>query len=290
VRVVAIALVLFVTAGCAGGDHDGGQESATEAAATAPTRTSAGTQPATAETSATTRLRVYFVRGDRVGVATRDVPRTQAVAAAAVRELLRGADDVERAGGLRTAIPEGTELRGVSIANGVATVDLSREFESAGGSASTLLRVAQVVHTLTQFPTVRRVAFRIEGADVAAIGGEGVVVSPPVDRGEFEDQAPAILVESVGPGDEVSSPLRVTGTANTFEATFMLRVNQGGRTLVDRFFTATSGSGTRGTFDVTLTFARDAAGPSPGTLVAYERSAEDGSQIHTVVIPVRFRD
>jgi hypothetical protein len=149
-----------------------------------------------------------------------------------------------------------------------------------------LLRVAQVVHTVTQFPTVQRVAFRLDGEPVEAIGGEGVVVSPPVDRGDFEDQAPAILVESVGPGDEVASPLRVLGTANTFEATLNLRlVAEDGTVLHDDFATATSGTGTRGTFEVTIEF--DAEGPA--TLVAYERSAEDGAEINVVEIPVVLR-
>lgn len=233
-----------------------------------------------------TTLRLYFVRDERVGVATREVGRTQGVAAAALRELLRGPDDVERAAGLATLIPVGTELNGVAIDAGVATVDFSGEFASGGGSASMLLRVAQVVHTVTQFATVRGVSFRIDGQPVEAIGGEGVVVSPPVDRADFEAQAPAILVESVGPGDVVTSPLRVTGTANTFEATLNLRlVTTDGEVLHDNFVTATSGSGTRGTFEATIAF--DEAGPA--ALVAYERSAEDGSEINVVEIPVELR-
>ena len=39
-------------------------------------------------------------------------------------------------------------------------------------------------------------------------------------RADFEEQTPIILVESPLPFEEVTSPLRVTGTANTFEATF----------------------------------------------------------------------
>ena len=149
------------------------------------------------------------------------------------------------------------------------------------------LRVAQVVHTLTQFPSVRRVGFRIEGEPVDAIGGEGVVVSPPVDRAAFEDQAPAILVESVGPGDVVSSPLRVTGTANTFEATLNLRVvDESGDVLYDDFATATSGTGTRGTFDETIEFT--VTRPGIGALIVFEHSARDGSQINIVEIPLEF--
>ena len=283
VKALPLVLAAAFLAGCAGGD-DG--ETAAQTGAQPPTATTTTATPT--EPAEELTVRAYFVRDGRMGVATRTVERTTGVAAAALRELLAGPDAGERAGGLQNAVPQGTRLLGVTIDNGTATVDLSREFESGGGSTSMLLRVAQVVHTLTQFPTVQRVRFEIEGEPVEAIGGEGVVVSPPVGRAAFEEQTPAILVESVGPGDEVASPLRVTGTANTFEATLNLRVvDAAGNVLYDDFATATSGTGTRGTFDETLEF--DVVEDGPGTLVAYERSAEDGSEVKVVRIPVELR-
>ena len=279
----ALLLVLVAAlAGCAGDDD------AATTGAQPPTTATTAEEPATTAGAEETTVRVYFVRGEDVGVAARRIERTRAVAAAAVRELVAGPSADDRAAGLTTAIPRGTRLLGVSIADGVATVDLSREFESGGGSASMQLRVAQVVYTLTQFPTAKRVLFRLDGDSVEAIGGEGVVVSPPVARGNFEEQTPPILVESPAPGATVSSPLRVRGTANTFEATLLLRVvDAAGSELYDDFTTATSGSGTRGTFDVTLEFEVRREGP--GTLVAYEQSAEDGSEIHVVRIPIELR-
>lgn len=274
----AILLAAFVLAGCGGGSDD----------ATVPGPSTGATTTATETRAAPTELRIYFVRDEKVGAAGREVEGTKAVGTAAVRALLEGPTADERAAGLVTAVPEGTTLRDLSIADGVATVDLSRAFNEGGGSVSMLLRVAQVVYTLTHFATVERVRFRIEGRPVNAIGGEGVVVDPPVDRADFEDQTPPILVESPTPGETVSSPLRVSGTANTFEATLNLRVlDRGGKVLYDGFATATSGSGTRGTFDVPIEFAVAADGV--GTLVAYERSAEDGSEIHIVRVPVNLR-
>ena len=227
---------------------------------------------------------MYFLRGERIGAATRDVPLTRAVARAAMNALLEGPDATERAAGLSTAIPAGTELLDLDVSARVATVDLSRDFERGGGSASMRARVAQAVYTLTQFPTVERIAFRIDGRPVAAIGGEGIVVDAPVGRAAFEDVTPPILVEWPGPGDTVPVPLPVRGTANTFEATLFLRVvDATGRTLIDQLVTATSGSGTRGTFSGAL----DVAADGPATLVAYERSAEDGAMIHVVRIPIR---
>jgi hypothetical protein len=262
VRRALVSLLALVLAGCAG-DSDG-------VLPPAPLRP----------------VSVYFLRGDRIGVATREISPAAGVMAAAMRELLAGPNAQER-GTLTTAIPERTRLLGVDVDGEIATVDLTRQFELGGGSLSMQARVAQVVHTLTQFPAVIRVAFRIEGRPVEAIGGEGVIVDPAVDREDFEDLAPAILVESPGPGDTLTAPLQVRGTANTFEATLYLRVvDKSGAVLVDRFVTATSGSGTRGTFETSLPI--DAATVGNAKLVAYERSAENGAEINAVTIPIRL--
>jgi hypothetical protein len=53
--------------------------------------------------------------------------------------------------------------------------------------------------------------------------------------------------------------------------------------LVTETVTASSGSGERGTFAATLDVT---ASPGPITLVAFEPSAEDGSPLHTVTIPL----
>ena len=128
-------------------------------------------------------------------------------------------------------------------------------------------RTAEEVYTLSQF----------EPAKPVDVGGQSY------RRGDFEELTPAILVESPLPFATVSSPLRVWGTANTFEATFEYELlDASGKVLSHHFVTATSGSGTRGTYDFTIRF--DARGP--GKLVVYEISAADGSRIHQVEIPL----
>jgi hypothetical protein len=238
-----------------------------------------GTTPAE-----TTSVAVYLLRDGKVTPVRRSVPATPAVARAAMTALLEGPSDEEVADGLSSAIPEGTSLVDVSVDEGLATVDLSDSFDDGGGSASMLGRVAQVVATLTRFPTVERVAFRLDGEPVEAIGGEGVVVDPPIGRRDIEEETPQILVESPLPGDTVSSPIRLRGTANVFEATVSLEVlDETGATVLRDFTTATSGTGTRGTFDTRLTLP-DASGTV--TIVAFESSAEDGRPLHVVRVPV----
>jgi hypothetical protein len=230
-------------------------------------------------------VKVYFLRDEKVGPAGRTVPKTDTPAKAAMEELLKGVTPDESGAQLSSAIPAGTTLNGVTIDQGVATVDLSRTFESGGGSLSMSERVAQVVYTLTQFASVTSVRFELDGTAVTSIGGEGVVVDPPQTRADWESMTPAILVESPLPFATLASPVHVTGTANTFEATFQIRLtDSSGSKLYDHFATATSGTGTRGTFEETISFST--ANHGPGTLTVYELSAKDGSEINVVSIPV----
>src|SRR5439155_11042056 len=102
-----------------------------------------------------------------------------------------------------------------------------------------------------------------------------------------EDLTPLILVESPLPNETVTSPLHASGTANTFEATFEYDlVDADGKVIAHHFVTATSGSGTRGTFDFTAPFQVEQ--PGPGKLVVYERSAANGARVHSSEIPVQL--
>ena len=232
-------------------------------------------------------LSVYLARGGHVVPVRRVVSATPAPARASMAALLAGPTASERRQGYTTMIPSATRLRGVSLAHGVLTVDFNGRFQAGGGSESMLLRVAQVVYTATSFSTVERVAFRLDGRPVAAIGGEGVVVSPSVGRSAFEAQAPAILVEKPLPGDRVSTPIRVRGTANVFEARFSIDVmTAAGARLAHRAVLASAGTGTRGVFDVTLPLR---AYRGNLVVVAYAQSPKDGSRIDVVRIPVTRR-
>jgi len=113
-------------------------------------------------------VRTYFVLGGPSGstglVATlRKVPTSNTPATAAINALLAGPSAAESGHQITSAIPDGSKLLGLTIKNRLATIDLSSEFESDGGSASIHDRLGQVVYTLTQFATIHSVAFKIEG-------------------------------------------------------------------------------------------------------------------------------
>ena len=229
------------------------------------------------------QITVYLVRAEHISPVRRTVPVTVGVARAALVALLRAPSARERAAGYSTAIPGGTTLRTVTVARGFATVDLSARFQAGGGSTSMLLRVAQVVHTATQFSSVHRVAFRLDGRPIVAIGGEGVIVSPPVGRAAFEAQAPPILVEQPLPGDTVRGTIVVRGTANVFEARLVVELRAGGVVLARKLVSASAGTGTRGTFSTRIATRAPAR---PLTVVVYSRSPKDGAQINVVRVPI----
>ncbi len=274
------------------------EEPATEEPATEePAEPTATSEPATATTAPasptatpsgtaeTITLSVYFIRDEKVSLAHRTLPHTQQVAAAAMQALLAGPTAEEQAAGMTSSVPAGTRYLGVAIGDDkVATVDLSGEFESGGGSFSMAARLAQVVYTLTQFPTIEQVVFALDGQPVEVFGGEGLIMDHPVGRASFEELTPAIFVDTVAIGDRITSPVRLAGTANVFEATFAARVVAAdGSIAVEEVVTATSGTGTRGTFDVSIPFDLP---PGPATVVVLEYSARDGSPVNVVEIPI----
>ena len=227
-------------------------------------------------------VRAYFVLGGEPGTVgllpvLRTVPKSAAVAAAAMEALLAGPTAVESGDRqITSAVPDGTRLLGVTIKSGVGTVDLSTEFDSGGGTASMQYRLAQVVYTLTQFGTVKSVVFKIDGETVTVFGSEGIVLDGPVGRADYYDQLPSIFVDRPAYRAAIGNPARVTGNANVFEATFRVAIlDSAGKTLVDEQVMATCGTGCRGTFDVTLKYSVTKA--QYGTLRAYNLSAKDGT-------------
>jgi germination protein M len=253
---------LLLVAGC------GGDDTTTVTVRETVTQTVTGTVPK--ETP--TLLAVFFLHDDgKVQATGRMVLAGPAVARTAIVELLKGPQAVEQQPGLaaETAIPAGTELRALSVADGVADIELSQGLSRPAQ--------AQVVYTLTQFPTIQRVRFLSDGEPRAPARG----------RRAYETQTPAILVLSPLPGESVESPFEVSGTANTFEATFQYELQDAnGSVLTKDFVTATSGSGTRGTFRFPVRYD---VPPQYGSLAVFEISAEDGSRTNERSIPLSLR-
>lgn len=258
----------------------------TTGTATSETTTETGTAPSPQETR---RYQLWFSDGVTLYLAWREGPATEGVARQAVELLLEGPIPVEDE--LETAIPAGTRLLGIDIDEAVATVDLSSEFESGGGSQSMFMRLAQVVYTVTQFTTVRAVRFHLDGRPVDVFSGEGIVLDSPVTRKDYEQLLPPIVVESPAWFERVTSPIRISGTANVFEANVIVRlIGEHERELARTFTTATCGSGCRGTFELSLPVPRvGGSGERPLTILLSDDDADgDGRPAYEVGVPVLY--
>jgi hypothetical protein len=205
---------------------------------TASTTSTAGPPTTTKPAEETMPLTVYKLRNGLLTPTTVKIPPTRAVASSALAAL-----------GLPAQ---------VGLVGSTAVVSLQH---------ATPAQIAQIVFTLTQFPSVQSV-------DVA--GKKGLTRA---DYGRF---APLILVESPAAHAEVGPQIRVLGTAEVFEATLVVELIQKGKTIDEQTVTASAGAPERGVFTTVL----NATEVGPATIVAYSPSAKDGSHQHEVRIPV----
>ncbi|MGI8823520.1 MAG: GerMN domain-containing protein, partial [Acidimicrobiia bacterium] len=182
--ITAFALLVI---GCGGGTTIGDTTTIPPAAATttapAPTTTTAAPAPTTTAAPAPTTTAVppptttapvapdttaprepldlaVYLYIDEAGHPTRSgpflvpvhrrIPYTTATAKVALEALLAApnTDEASSVPALSTQIPADTTLRGVTVDDGVATVDLSGEFEADDDSAAVAMRIAQVVFTV----------------------------------------------------------------------------------------------------------------------------------------------
>jgi len=289
---IAAAVVIVVgaalLAACGGSSGGASPEPAATITVTAGPSGTPPSAPSPSPSSAPTQttVRLYFLRGEKLGVAERRVKHTTMPATASLKALLAGPGTAEQEAGLGTAIPAGTRLLGLSIADGTARVDLSNEFAAGGGSLSMSARIAQVVYTLTRFPSVRRVEVLLDGEPVETLGGEGIVLDGAQRRADWRALEPNILVESPGVGAVLPTPFVLAGTAMVFEGSFQARlVDSSERRVVNVVVQATRGAPGRGRFAKEIAFSTAAR---RGTLIVFAQNMEDGSRQDEVEIPVTF--
>jgi hypothetical protein len=225
-----LAAACVVVAGC------GTTKQSSSTAVTTTTTTSS--TPTTTSAAPPISVTVFRVRGGRLVAEAERVPGTRAVAAASLRAL-----------GLEAP---------VSVASGRATVERHD---------ATPAEVAEIVYTLTQYPTIQRV-------DVA--GRSGLTRA---DVGQF---VPPILIERPAASATTSETIAVSGSASVYEATVVLELRQEGKLVQKKVVTAAEGAPGRGPFSGTLL----APGSGRYVVAAYSPSAADGSAQHEQDVPV----
>ena len=127
---------------------------------------------------------VFLVNKGRLSEVRRDLPPAVSLPEALVVALLEGP---VRETPLDTAIPRNTRLISIQVDQGIATIELSAEFESGATGVPLALKLAQIVYTVTQKETgIVGVLFEIEGEQIGVLTGNGLVVADrPVTRQDF---------------------------------------------------------------------------------------------------------
>jgi germination protein M len=164
------ALLLLATAGCAPGGQPAagsGSDASSSQTNTTPKTGDKKNDPAVAQNL---QVKLYYPNDD----ATKLVAVMQQVPAhdkyqASVKALMAGTKQA----GLIGIFPKEAKLRSVTVKDGLATVDFSRELTRrfVGGSTGELMLVGSLVDTLTEFPEIKKVQIKIEGQIVETIAG-----------------------------------------------------------------------------------------------------------------------
>ncbi len=149
-------------------------------------------EPVTPPAQAAVTGQIYWLKDEGTGFTL--VPESISVAAdgspsdqvtAAFSNLLSKPGDPNQQA--FTTIPEQTQLLAASVESDGVHVDLSGDFETGGGSAAMIGRLGQVIYTATAFDPAAPVWISVEGTPLTVLGGEGLEVSQPMTRSNFDE-------------------------------------------------------------------------------------------------------
>ncbi len=277
-RLLLVALALATAACSKGATLSEGPPDATGAPASSTPTASSGT----------TRVTIYYlVDGTNemhLAPERHTVAKTQAIAKAALEELVHGAaHDPDHT----TPFPRAAKINSVTIRDTVATVDWSADVltANASGAETEALGIQSIVYTLTEFASIAKVRFTVEGRSSGTAsngrviedfwGHEGLRGQPWDREPHIEVLAPITLWTPLQ-GAASSGTLRLTGEASVFEGNVGIVLRDASGKVVEQTSAQTDGAPARGRFDTTITFTPPASAQT-WTLQVIEDSAEDGS-------------
>ena len=266
----SLIAVVLLFAGCSG------NSTALTSTTTTLPRTTTTTAPGSTTTTTTPGQRtypLYFLRGAELGVSQRVVTSATDAHYQAITALMGGTTPTESAAGLSTEIPPGTTVRGLAIHGGIATVNLSPEFVAVGSPVQLSGRLAQVVYTLTNSPTVTQVVIEIAGSRI--VNFAGVNLANPVGRSQVTAALPLVLLEQPAVGGSLKGVLTISGLTagpGTYDVQLL---DPTGKLLASVTNTAAAG----GTFLQSIPFT--ISGPETGTVRVFGRPTSTSQPVQS---------
>jgi germination protein M len=134
-----------------------------------------------------TEITAYYVdeNGFVVPVNT-EIPWEEGIAKATLRSMVVGNDTEKRISqsGLHGVLPEGTEIRGMSIKDGVCRVDFSKNILNTGSYKEEENMISAVTYALTEFPTIDKVELLVEGQILSSLSN-GYAIDRVFERGNI---------------------------------------------------------------------------------------------------------
>lgn len=111
------------------------------------------------------------------------IPWEEGIAKATLRSMVVGSEAEARLArsGLHGVLPEGTEIRGMSIKDGLCRVDFSKNILNTSSYEQEENMISAITYTLTEFPTINKVELLVEGQALAALS-KGYAINTAFER------------------------------------------------------------------------------------------------------------
>ena len=146
------------------------------------------TSPSPVAVPNTTKADVYWLSGSgtqlKLAPANLELPSGDANTQlkTAIERLLKGPANSN----VTSSIPAETKLNSLKVENNGVHIDLSKAFTSGGGSTSMQGRLGQVIYTASSLRPTEPIWISVDGEPLKVLGGEGLEVSQPMTRIEFD--------------------------------------------------------------------------------------------------------
>lgn len=136
------------------------------------------------DTLGTEAATIYLIQGDRL------VERSRSVADNAptdvITQLLFGPTEEELDSSIRSALSAGARLLGVTMDDGIATIDIGTPFTDVEQTYEIISALGQLVFTATGVPGVVAVKLALDGEIVPAPTESGETIRSPLTRADYD--------------------------------------------------------------------------------------------------------